>query len=31
VLQSGKVQVDVYGFSDAFGSTKLIQQATLAQ
>jgi hypothetical protein len=31
VLQSGKVQIDVYGFSDAFGATKLIQQATLAQ
>jgi len=31
VLQSGKVQIDVYGFSDAFGATKLIQQASLAQ
>ena len=30
VFQSGKVQIDAYGFSDAFGATKLLQSATLA-
>jgi hypothetical protein len=30
VFQSGKVQIDAYGFNDAFGPTKLLQSATLA-
>ncbi len=30
VYQSGKVQIDAYGFNDAFGATKLLQSATLA-
>lgn len=30
VFQSGKVQIDAYGFSDAYGTTKLLQSATLA-
>jgi hypothetical protein len=30
VFQSGKVQIDAYGFNDAFGPTKLIQSAVLA-
>jgi len=31
VFQSGKVQIDAYGFNDAFGATKLLQSATLAK
>ena len=31
VYQSGKVQIDAYGFSDAYGPTKLLQSATLAK
>ncbi|RTL29524.1 MAG: hypothetical protein EKK47_12940 [Burkholderiales bacterium] len=30
VFQSGKVQIDAYGFSDGFGATKLLQSAVLA-
>jgi hypothetical protein len=30
VFQSGKVQIDAYGFSDAYGPTKLLQSVTLA-
>lgn len=30
VFQSGKVQIDAYGFSDAYGPTKLLQRVTLA-
>ena len=30
IFQSGKVQIDAYGFSDAYGPTKLLQSATLA-
>lgn len=29
VYQSGKVQIDAYGFSDLYGPTKLLQSATL--
>jgi hypothetical protein len=30
VFGSGKVQIDAYGFSDAYGPTKLLQSVTLA-
>lgn len=30
VFQSGKVQIDAYGFSDTYGPTKLLQSVTLA-
>jgi hypothetical protein len=30
VFQSGKVQIDAYGFNDAYGPTKLLQTAVLA-
>jgi hypothetical protein len=30
IFQSGKVQIDAYGFSDAYGPTKLLQSVTLA-
>ena len=30
VFQSGKVQIDAYGYSDAYGPTKLLQTAVLA-
>ncbi|MDE2595023.1 MAG: metallophosphoesterase [Burkholderiales bacterium] len=29
VFQSGKVQIDAYGFSDTYGPTKLLQRVTL--
>jgi hypothetical protein len=31
VFQSGKVQIDAYGFSDTYGPTKLLQSITLAR
>jgi hypothetical protein len=31
VYQSGKVQIDAYGFSDTYGATKLLQSVTLPQ
>lgn len=30
IFQSGKVQIDAYGFSDTYGPTKLLQSVTLA-